>query len=209
MSRLTTELTRVFGDPPVAPRAVVRVEIGSGQGLEAGREEGDRLVDAGAELVVLDAPGVTAGVLTALAVVLDLEPVAVVGTAEADDWREQVVAVRGLVRTARPLLGNLEALLDALADPALARATGLLERLADRRTPVLCGGGATAAAAALLASRTAPTTWWLAGSTPVLPAAAKAWRSLGHEPLLDLGLTVGSADAAVAVVRAGLELLGA
>ena len=209
MSRLATELTRVFGDPPVAPRAVVRVEVGSGQGLAAGREEGDRLVDAGAELVVLDAPGVTPGVLTALAVALDLEPVAVVGTAEAADWRDQVVAVRALVRTARPLLGDLDALLDALGDPALGRATGLLERLADRRTPVLCGGGATAAAAALLASRSAATTWWLAGSTPVLPAAAKAWRSLGLEPLLDLGLTDGSADAAVAVVRAGLELLGA
>ena len=37
MSRLAAELTRVFGDPPVAPRAVVRVEVGSGQGLDAAR----------------------------------------------------------------------------------------------------------------------------------------------------------------------------
>jgi NaMN:DMB phosphoribosyltransferase len=51
--------------------------------------------------------------------------------------------------------------------------------------------------------------WWLAGSAPVLPAAARAWHALGLEPLLDLGLTDGSADVAVSVVRAGLEQLGA
>ena len=47
MSRLVGELRRVFGDPPVAPRAVVRVEVGAGQGLAEARAEADRLVDAG------------------------------------------------------------------------------------------------------------------------------------------------------------------
>ena len=47
----------MFGDPPVAPRAVMRVQVSSGQGLEAGRDEADRFVDAGAELVVLDSDG--------------------------------------------------------------------------------------------------------------------------------------------------------
>lgn len=209
MSRLAAELRRVFGDPPVAPRAVVRVEVGSGQGFDAGRAEADRLVDAGADLVVLDAPGSSAGTLAALALLLDLEPVAVVGTEDSDGWRDQVVAVRSLARSARPLMGETVELLEHLDDPALARVAGLLAQLADRRTPVLCGGGTTTAAGALLASRIAPTTWWLAGSLPVLPTAAKAWRSLEIEPLLDLGLTDGSADVAVAVVRAGLELLGA
>lgn len=209
MSRLAAELTRVFGDPPVAPRAVVRVEVGAGQGLDAAREEADRLVDAGADLVVLDAPGSGAGPSAALALLLDLEPVAVVADGPVDDWRERVLAVRALCRASRPLRDDVPALLEQLQDPALTRTTGLLVRLADRRTPVLCGGGTTTAAAALLAGRTAPTTWWLAGSAPRLPAAAKAWRSLGLEPLLDLGLTAGSADVAVAVVRAGLDLLGA
>lgn len=209
MSRLAAELTRVFGDPPVAPRAVVRVEVGSGQGLEAAREEADRLVDAGADLVVLDAPGSGAGALAVLALLLELEPVAVVADEPADDWRERVLAVRALCRTARPLRTDAAALLEHLQDPALDRTTGLLGRLAERRTPVLCGGGTTTAAAALLAGRTAPTTWWLAGSAPALPAAGRAWRSLGLEPLLDLGLTDGSADVAASVVRAGLDLLGA
>jgi len=209
VNRLTTDLCRVFGDPPVAPRAVVRVEVGSGQGLDAAREEADRLVDAGAELVVLDAPGAGPGALAALALTLDVEPVAVVDPEDPDGWRERVLAVRALCRAARPLLGDREALLAHLDDAALTRATGLLAQLADRRTPVLCGGGTTTAAAALLAARTSPTSWWLAGSAPVLPAAAKAWRSLGIEPLLDLGLAEGSADVAVAVVRAGPDQLGA
>jgi nicotinate-nucleotide--dimethylbenzimidazole phosphoribosyltransferase len=209
VSRLETELRRVFGDPPIAPRAVVRVEVGSGQGLEDARAEADRLVDAGADLVVLDAAGSATGTLAALAVLLDLEPVAVVGSDAGDSWRDQVVAVRTLTRSARPLVDDTTALLEHLDDPALTRVTGLLAQLADRRTPVLCGGGVTTAAGAALAARLAPTTWWLAGSTPVLPAAAKAWRSLEIEPLLDLGLTDGSADVAVSVVRAGLELLGA
>jgi nicotinate-nucleotide--dimethylbenzimidazole phosphoribosyltransferase len=209
VSRLAAELTRVFGDPPVAPRAVVRVEVGSGQGLDAARAEADRLVDAGADLVVLDSPGASPGALAALAVLLDLEPVAVVGTDAAEDWREQVVAVRRLTRLARPLAGDPVELLEIVDDPALARVAGLLAQLADRRTPVLCGGGTTTAVGALVASRLAATSWWLAGSVPVLPAAARAWRAVGIEPLLDLGLTVGSADVAVSLVRAGLEQLGA
>lgn len=199
----------MFGDPPLAPRAVVRVEVGSGQGLDAAHAEADRLVDAGADLVVLDAAAAAPGALAVFALLLGLEPVSVVGEVAGDEWRQQVVAVRALARTARPHIGEPDALLEHLGDPALTRVAGLLARLADRRTPVLCGGGATTAAGALVASRSVAPTWWLAGSTPVLPAAAKAWRAIGLEPLLDLGLTEGSADVAVAAVRAGLEQLGA
>jgi nicotinate-nucleotide--dimethylbenzimidazole phosphoribosyltransferase len=199
----------VFGDPPVAPRAVVRVEVGSGQGFDAALAEADRLVDAGADLVVLDAAGDAPPVIAALAALLDLEPVAAVGTATESDWRERVLAVRTLSRSAKPFVDDPAALLDHLDDPGLTRTAGLLSRLADRRTPVLCGGGTTTAAGALVAARLAETTWWLAGSVPVLPAAAQAWPAIGVEPLLDLGLTDGSADVAVGVVRSGLELLGA
>jgi nicotinate-nucleotide--dimethylbenzimidazole phosphoribosyltransferase len=211
VSRLSDELTRVFGDPPIAPRAVVRVQVGSGQGLAAGRAEADRLVDAGADLVVLDADATGPAPLVVLAVLLDLDPVAAVGTAPDEAWRELVLAVRSGVRTARAFLGDPEALLDDVADPALGRVVGLLERLAARRTAVLVGGGTGAAAAALLASRLAPEAaqHWLAGSVPVHGPAAQAWRSLGITPLLDLGLAEGSVDIAAAVVRAGLEQLGA
>ncbi len=202
---------RLFGDPPVAPRAVVHVQVGAGQGLSAGREEADRLVDAGADLVVLDAevPGTT--VLVALGALLDLEPVAVVGTTPRERWRDEVLAVKAGLRAARPLVGDPAALVEHLGDPALARVAGLLERLGLRRTPVLVGGGTAAAAGALLAHRLLPkaSQWWLAGSAPLHPAAAQAWRSMGLEPLLDLGLGEGGADVAAAVVRAGLELAGA
>ncbi len=211
MSRLDRELRRVFGDPPEPPRAVVRVQVAAGQGLEAGREEGDRLVDAGADLVVLDAdlPGPAA--LAAVAVLLDLEPVAVVGTAPAEGWRQQVVAVRDLRRTARPHAGDPVLLVQVLGDPAFGRVVGLLDRLADRRTPVLLGGGTATAAAALVAARLQPGAEcrWLAGSAPADAAGMGALAAVGLTPLLDLGLGPGSADVAVAVVRAGLELLGA
>lgn len=198
----------MFGDPLVPPRAVVRIQVGAGQGLAAGRAEADRLVDAGADLVVLDAAGPGPGPLAALAVLLDLDPVTAVGTGTTEaDWRAQVLAVRTAVRSTRDLAGDPEALLAALADGALGRVAGLLERLAARRTAVLVGGGTTAAAGALVAARLAPTSpqRWLAGSVPVHPPAAQAWRSLGLVPLLDLGLGEGSADLAAAIVRLGLE----
>lgn len=211
MSRLQQELTRVFGDPPTSPRAVVRVQVSSGAGLAAGREEADRFVDAGADLVVLDADLQGTCALSALAVLLGKEPVGVVGTQAASGWRERVVSVRDEVRRGRPHAGDPEALVEELGDLALGRLVGLLDQLAARRTPVLLGGGTGLAAAALLAERLQPgaARWWLAGSTPAEPAAAQALAAAGLEPLLDLGLTSGAADVAVAVVRAGLEQLGA
>ncbi len=208
MSRLDNELRRVFGDPPVSPRAVMRVQVASGQGLEAGREEADRFVDAGADLVVLDAERPSPYVQAVAAALLGLDAVAVVGTVPTDDWRETVVAVRDALRDCRSQLHDPAALAD---DPVLGRLTGLLERLAERHTPVLLGGSMTTAVAALLASRLRPGAerWWLAGSQPAEDAARQAMDRLGLTPLLDLGLTSGSADIAVAVVRTGLEQLGA
>ena len=205
--RLASELARVFGDPLVPPRAVVRVQVGEGRGLAAGREEADRLVDAGADLVVLDAATRGPGPLVVLALLLDLDPVTAVGTTTDEGWRELVLDVRSTLRTARPFLGDPEGLLAHLDDGALGRVVGLLERLGSRRTAVLVGGGTTAAAAALVASRLAPaaTERWLPGSVPLHAPAAQAWRSLGLTPLLDLGLGEGNVDVAAAVVRVGLE----
>lgn len=211
MNRLSAELTRVFGDPPEAPRAVMRVQVANGQGLAAGREEADRFVDAGADLVVLDAEGTTPAVLTALAALLTLEPVAVVGDRSGPDWSAHVVAVRTALRVARPHVGDPARLVEELGDPALGRLVGILDRLTERRTPALLGGGLPTAAAALITCRLRPDAqrWLLAGSAPVEEAGRKALAAAGLTPLLDLGLTVGSADVAVAVVRTGLEQLGA
>jgi nicotinate-nucleotide--dimethylbenzimidazole phosphoribosyltransferase len=213
MSRLHRDLhgdlRRVLGDPPRRPRSVVQVRVTSGSDLASACREADDLVDAGADLVVLDSPTAEAGVLAALALLLDLEPVAVVPPATGTQWREQVVQVRARCRSARPVLADTTALLAQLDDPLLTRTVGLLRGLATRRTPVLCGGGATTAAAALVAARDVTTQWWLAGSAPALPAAAKAWSALGLQPLLDLGLGDDGADLALALVLAALEKPGA
>jgi nicotinate-nucleotide--dimethylbenzimidazole phosphoribosyltransferase len=210
MNLLDQTLLRVFGDPPEAPRAVVRVQVGEGQGLEAGREEADRMVDAGCQFVILDSDVVTPGVRACLAAMLSLEPTDVTDR-EADDWMEQVLAVRSRLRAARPLLDDPEKMLEALDDPALGRVTGLVERLAARRTPVLVGGGTLTAAGVLIASRLQPDLdeWLIAGSAPHDPSAAQVFMRIGLDPLLNLGLVRGSADVAAAVVRAGLDILGA
>ncbi|MCU1594101.1 MAG: cobT [Frankiales bacterium] len=211
MSRLDDELRRVFGDPPQHPRAVMRVQVGDGHGLEAGQDEADRFVDAGADLVVLDGGPTTPASLAAIAVYLALEPVGVVGTTASEGWKERVLAVRELLRDCRSLVGDPARLLESLGDPALGRLVGLLDRLSSRRTAVVLGGATTTVAAALVASHLQPgaDSWWIAGSQPVEQAGVAALASIGLTPLLDLGLGEGSADVAVAVVRKGLEQLGA
>jgi nicotinate-nucleotide--dimethylbenzimidazole phosphoribosyltransferase len=210
VNRLDATLTRVFGDPPVAPRAVVRIQVASGQGLVAGRQEADRLVDAGCELVVLDSDATTPGVRACLAALLALEPTEVTDRAAAD-WAEQVVAVRALLRAARPVADDPVALLEAVDDPALGRLVGLVAGLAERRTPVLVGSGTATAAGVLVASRLQPDLdrWLIVGSAPQEPAASQVYLMVGLDPLLELGLTTGSADIAAALVRAGLDHLGA
>jgi NaMN:DMB phosphoribosyltransferase len=202
VNRLTEELHRVFGDPPTYPRAVVRIQVGDGQGVDAGREEGDRLVDAGCELVVLDSDLATPATRACLAALLGLEPVDVADR-QSPDWAADVVAVRALLRTTRDP--------ERLVDGGLGRLVGLLDRLSDRRTPVLLGGGTATATAVLAVHRQRPGAdqWLLAGSAPEDPHALRALAQSGLTPLLDLGLGSSGADVAVAVVRAGLEALGA
>lgn len=211
MNRLHAELHRVFGDPPASPRAVMRVQVSSGQGLAAGREEADRFVDAGAELIVLDSEGTTPAALAAVAALLDLEPVGVLPPSTAPQWKAQLLEVRDALRTVSPHRFEPEQVVELLGDPVLGRLVGLLDRLTDRRTPVLLGGGTGVAIAALVTIRMRPSAkaYLLAGSQPVDKVGALALAATQLTPLLDLGLEAGGADVAVSVVRAGLEQLGA
>jgi nicotinate-nucleotide--dimethylbenzimidazole phosphoribosyltransferase len=211
VNRLDADLKRVFGDPPESPRAVMRVQVSEGRGLQAGWDEADRFVDAGADLVVLDSEISGPAPLAAIGLLLSLEPVGVVGTLTRAEWKDQVLAVRDAMRRGRDHVMEPIALVEALGDPAFGRVVGILDRLAERQTPVLLGGGTSTAAAVLVASRIrfGGLGWWIAGSAPPTTAGVSAVTGAGLSPLLDLGLTHGSADIAVAVVRAGLEALGA
>ena len=207
LGRLGEELARLLGWPPVAPAQVRSLHLADGQGLAAGLLEADALADSGVDLVLLDADGDPVEAVVAVAVLLDLEPVAALGTVPAPDWAAQVVAVRTRLVTARQFTWDPARLVE---DPVLGRLTGLLEGCAARRTPVVLGGGVIVAAAALVASRLAPDAprWWLAGQRPISVAGRSAHDAVGLEPLLDLGHTTGGPQLTLALLRAGIELAG-
>ncbi len=211
---------RVSADPalgrlgPVLARfplhAVHLVSAGTGQGVEEGALLVDRSVDGGtaafvAEVAVADGPGIADGpAIAILAALLDLEPVAAVGTASRPGWADRVRSVRDLLRTVRPHVGDPEAMLGAAGDGAVAQLTGVLAQAAVRRTPVLLDASASVVAAALLAERLAPgaAAWWIAAAAPASPAARAGLTELGLEPLLDLGVERAGAQLALALLQA-------
>lgn len=196
MTRLREELVRT------GMRSVQQVRQVQVDGPGDGRLEADRLVDGGADLVVVDADGGEAAT-TAVALLLDLEPVGAVGTTAAPNWAERVVGVREALRRVRPHLADPDRLLEALGDPVLTRTAALLEHLSARRTPVLLGDSTTVLAAGLLAVRRSPSAggWWLASGRPADPAGIAALQALGLVPLLELELAGDASRFALAVLR--------
>lgn len=196
--------------PPHRPAHVVAVGLQEGGSVDGGRSRADSLVDAGADLLVLQgAAGGVEGLLVA-ATLLDLEPVRAVGTAPGSDWMRQTVAVRDGLRTARAHRADPAGLLTAIGAGAVAQGAGLLAQAATRRTPVLLDGSTLVAAAALCAARLAPgaSAWWLAGSAPPVPAAVEAHRELNLPTLLDLGLPgPEGADIARSVLEQACDLV--
>jgi len=193
--------------PPALPSHVVPAPTTSG--VDAGAEAADRLVDAGADLLVVAGGGPTGPALALLAVLLDLEPVAAVGTGSVPGWAGLVAEVRTGLRAARPHLGDPDRLLAVTGADEVAGLAGLLLQAAVRRTPVLLSGAADAWAAALLAERTTPGTadWLLPGCSPAGGGAAAAVSELRLEPLLDLRLAgPEGADLALAVLGPAVRL---
>lgn len=196
------------GWPPVVPKAVRSVVVDKGSSRKDGQARADALADDGCDLLVLGAAGDAAPGLVVLSALLDLEPVAAVGTVAGPDWVRLTTGVRDGLRTARMHVGDPDGMLKAVGSLGLAELTGLLAQSAARRTPVVLDGSALTAAAALLAERIAPgaPAWWLAGQVPPLPAARKGLADLGMSGLLDLGLGgPEGADLAWTVLRKGLR----
>jgi nicotinate-nucleotide--dimethylbenzimidazole phosphoribosyltransferase len=176
--------------PPVVPTGVRRVVVSGDGRREEGQRTADELADGGCDLLLAGSDGDPVGGLVVLAVLLDLEPVQAVGTGGGADWPRLTTGVRDGLRRARMHVGDPDALLRAVGDPAVASLTGVLAQSAVRRTPVVLDGSPTSAAAAMLAERLAPgaPAWWLAGQVPPSPAARKGLAELGLAGLLDLGL---------------------
>lgn len=200
------------GWPPCAPSHAREVVVPEGASRATGQAAADAAADEAVDLLVVESAGDPVPGLVVLAVLLDVEPVAAVGTTGGPDWSRQVAAVRTALPPLRRLVGDPDALLDAVGDPALAHLAGVVEQAARRRTPVLLGSGAVAVAAALVADRLAPgaSAWLVPGSSSASPAAQRALVALGADPVLDLRLPgPGGALLAERVLRTALELLDA
>ena len=195
--------------PPAIPSQVRRVRV-TGGSRDAGQRHADELADGGCDLVLLSCDADPVPGLVALSALLDLEPVAAVGTSAGADWAALTTGVRDGLRGARMHVGDPDGLLEAVGSAALAHATGLLAQCAVRRTPVLLDGSPVTAAAAVVADRLAPGApqWWLPGQVPPAPAARQGLADVGLVGLLDLGYGgPAGAEMALAVLLQAVELL--
>jgi NaMN:DMB phosphoribosyltransferase len=149
----------------------------------------DRAVDEGADLLVLTADGHEVSATAAIAALLHVSAVEIVGDSpHLDDagWAARVAEVRDRLHETRESYGDPPSVLDVLGDPTLVALTAALLRAAGRRTPCLLDGLA-GHSAALLASREVAIAswWWFAGSSSSDVAQTKAQEAIGLEPLSD------------------------
>lgn len=205
LGRLGHALARVAAAQGLAVpelQRVATVAAGPGQ-VDDGVALADRLVDEGTRLLVVSG-GHSTGADTVVAALLDLEPVAVVGTAPGPGWADALVGVRTGLAAARAHVGDPARLLTAAGEPGLL--VGVLAQAAVRRTPLLLDGSPQVAAALLVADRLAPgvAAWCTAATVPVSPGAAAALHDLDLEPLLDLGLADRGAELALVLLRAAV-----
>src|SRR5262249_23692210 len=176
--------------------------------LAAGVAEADRAADEGADLLVVLGTGADVPVTAAVAALTGLEPAAAVTATRAAAWRRDVVAVRDLLRRARPHGYDPPGLLSTVDNPVLGTLAGLLLQAAVRRTPGILDGLAACAAAAV-SYRLAPQAagWWLVADRAGSPAQRAAVDLLRLTPVLDLGPPPGCAGPLlVPVLRAAARL---
>ncbi|GAB3019609.1 nicotinate-nucleotide--dimethylbenzimidazole phosphoribosyltransferase [Nocardioides flavus (ex Wang et al. 2016)] len=173
-------------------------------------------VDDGAQLLMTGDLGIgnttPAAALVAALLGLPADEVTGRGTGVDDDgWtRKRDVIAAALLRT-EGRAGDPVDLLAAIGSADLAAAAGFLVEASTRGVPVLLDGLMSVACAAV-AQALAPgaAAWWVAGHRSTEPAQAHALKSLGLEPLLDVGMRLGEGSGAVAalpVLRSGVAVL--
>ena len=134
------------------------------------------------------------------------------GTGIDDEgWtRKRDVIAQALARVEGRTADPVE-VLTALGSCDLAAATGFLVEASTRGVPVVLDG-LMSLACAVVAESLAPgaSAWWVAGHRSTEPAQTHALKSLGLEPLLDLGMRLGEGSGAVAalpVLRSGIAVM--
>ncbi|WP_347956472.1 nicotinate-nucleotide--dimethylbenzimidazole phosphoribosyltransferase [Gordonia aichiensis] len=174
--------------------------------LAAGRAMADRLVDAGADLLIAGDMGIgnTTPASVLVGTLTDREPVVVVGRGTGIDdatWIRKTAAIRDGMRHARRYRNEPLALLAAVAGADIAAMAGFLAQAAVRKTPALLDGMITTSAA-LVAQQLAPgaAAWWQAGHLSTEPAHKFALDTLGLVPIIDLSLRLGEGTGAVAAL---------
>lgn len=184
--------------------------------LEIGAAVAGELVDDGAQLLMTGDLGIgnttPAAALVAATLGLPADDVTGRGTGIDDEgWtRKRDVIAQALARVEGRTADPVE-VLTALGSCDLAAATGFLVEASTRGIPVVLDG-LMSLACAVVAESLAPgaSAWWVAGHRSTEPAQTHALKSLGLEPLLDLGMRLGEGSGAVAalpVLRSGIAVM--
>lgn len=184
--------------------------------LSLGAEVARELVDDGAQLLMTGDLGIgnttPAAALVAAVLGLPADEVTGRGTGIDDDgWtRKRDVVEAALARTAGRTTDPVE-LLTALGSADLAATVGFLVEASTLGVPVVLDG-LMSVACAVVAEAMAPgaAAWWVAGHRSTEPAQTHALKSLGLEPLLDVGMRLGEGSGAVAalpMLRSGIAVL--
>ena len=163
----------------------------------------DEEVDSGADLLIAGDMGIgnTTVAAALVAVLLELQPLDVVGTGtgiDDDAWARKVGALRDATYRGRAVREDPLAVLRTVGSADTAAMTGFLVQAAARRTPVLLDG-VVSCACALVARRLVDSSshWWLAGHRSTEPSQHRVLDVLGLEPLVDLGMRLGEGTGAL------------
>ena len=184
--------------------------------LDLGASVAAGMVDAGAQVLLPGDLGIgnTTAAATLVAASLGLPADEVTGRGTGIDdagWtRKRDVVAAALARTSGRTADPLD-LLAAVGSADLAATVGFLLEASRRGTPVVLDG-LMSVACAVVAETLAPgaSAWWVAGHRSTEPAQPHALKSLGLEPLLDVGMRLGEGSGAVAalpLLRSGIAVL--